>query len=66
MTKLKNLKKKFFASVKNQRGQGATEYILLLVVVVAIAIMFKDQITSSVRAKLDNVSGEISNFTGGQ
>ncbi len=64
MTKLKNLKKKFFGVAKNQRGQGATEYILLLLVVVAIAFMFKDKISTAVSGKLDQLSSDIGGFTG--
>jgi Flp pilus assembly pilin Flp len=41
--------------LKNQSGQGATEYILLLVVVVAVVMMFKGKI----KAKLDSTIGEL-------
>ena len=64
MKRLKQIKKKFFGITKNQRGQGATEYILLLMVVVAIAFMFKGQIQSAVNSKLGELSGEIGRFTG--
>jgi hypothetical protein len=65
MKRLKQIKKKFFGVAKNQRGQGATEYILLLMVVVAIAFMFKGQIQTAVEAKLGELSGSIGSFTGG-
>lgn len=62
MKRLKKLMPKF---TKNEEGQGATEYILLLVVVVAIAMIFKDKIQSTVKDKVTEVSGQIQGFTGG-
>lgn len=50
--------------LKNQSGQGATEYILLLVVVVALVMMFKTQIKGALDGKLSELSGSISNFKG--
>jgi hypothetical protein len=44
---------------KNQRGQGATEYILLLVVVVALVMMFKNQIKQTMEGKLGDLQGMI-------
>lgn len=41
--------------LKNKSGQGATEYILLLVVVVALVLMFKNNITSALQGKLDDL-----------
>ena len=50
--------------LKNERGQGATEYILLLLVVVAIAFLFKDQIKGAVEGKLGELSGQLQGFSG--
>ena len=50
----------------DESGQGATEYILLLVVVVALATMFRDKITATISTKLEALSGSINGFTGGQ
>lgn len=60
MKKLKNISKKL---LKNERGQGATEYILLLVVVVALVMMFKDRISSTVKDKMSELQGSISGVT---
>jgi Flp pilus assembly pilin Flp len=51
---------------KDESGQGATEYILLLVVVVALAFLFRDKITTALKSKLDELSSSIGGFTGGQ
>lgn len=56
MKKFKNFSKKL---LKNQSGQGATEYILLLVVVVALVIMFKGKIQSTVEEKIGELQGMI-------
>lgn len=47
---------------KDESGQGATEYILLLVVVVALAFMFRDSIKAALSGKLDEVSKSIGIF----
>lgn len=59
MKKIKEISKKL---IQDESAQGATEYILLLIVVVAIAMMFKDQIKSAVGNKLGELEGMISGF----
>jgi Flp pilus assembly pilin Flp len=61
MKSLKSFSKKM---LKSQSGQGATEYILLLVVVVALVLMFKTQIKSALDGKLTELNSSISNFKG--
>lgn len=56
MKKFKNFSKKLF---KNQSGQGATEYILLLVVVVSLVMIFKKDIQSAVQGKIDDLKSGI-------
>ena len=56
MKKFKNFSRKI---LKNQSGQGATEYILLLVVVVALVLMFKNQIKETVSGKISELQGMI-------
>ncbi|HMN68261.1 MAG TPA: Flp1 family type IVb pilin [Bdellovibrionales bacterium] len=48
---------------KDESGQGATEYILLLVVVVALALMFRGRITEALSGKLSELTGAIGEFT---
>jgi len=48
---------------KDESGQGATEYILLLVVVVAVALVFKERIMGIVKEKLGQLAGDIGGFT---
>lgn len=48
---------------KDESGQGATEYILLLVVVVGLAMIFKKQIFQTVSDKLGTLATEISGFS---
>ena len=56
---MKNLLKRF---VKEESAQGATEYILLLVVVVGIAVMFRENISNIVRQKVGDLGNSISGF----
>lgn len=46
----------------DESGQGATEYILLLVVVVALALMFRGKITETLKSKLEELGGAIGGF----
>lgn len=56
MKKLSNLVKQHLQALwKDESGQGAVEYILLLAVVVAIAVMFRTQITKAVSKKLGEI-----------
>ena len=59
MRKLTNTLKKLW---NDESGQGATEYILLLVIVVAIALLFRTQIQTALEAKLTQLGGQIQNF----
>lgn len=63
MKKSLNILKKLW---NDESGQGATEYILLLVIVVAIAMLFKDRISSIVSEKVNEVGGAIGQFSVGQ
>lgn len=47
---------------KDESGQGATEYILLLVVVVGLAFIFKDKIRAIVTEKMGELEGDIGGF----
>ena len=59
MKKFKNFSKSL---LKSKAGQGATEYILLLVVVVSLVIIFKDKIKSAVTDKVSSLSCDITSF----
>lgn len=61
MKKLTTLMKSL---AKDESGQGGTEYVLLLVVVVALVMMFKEQIRGAMSEKLAQLSDSIKGFTG--
>lgn len=61
MKKLTTFAKKLW---NDESGQGATEYILLLVIVVALAFMFRNKISSVMSGKLEELGGSITGFTG--
>ena len=55
-------KKHFKRFLQDESGQGTTEYILILVGVVALAVAFKDQIVSIVKEKTGKVGADIMGF----
>jgi len=52
MKKMKNLLKDIW---NDESGQGATEYILLIVVVVAAVLAFKEPILTALSEQMDKV-----------
>lgn len=61
LNKIKNTVKSLW---KDESAQGMTEYILLVVVVLAIALIFKDKIKEAVTNKLNEVQGNMGGFQG--
>lgn len=59
---MKDIKQIAKRLLKDESGQGATEYILLLVAVVAVAVIFKRQLWDIVNSKLGAISSKISDF----
>ncbi|MBL7669133.1 MAG: hypothetical protein JNM39_01490 [Bdellovibrionaceae bacterium] len=65
MKKLKNFSKKCSkVFLKNNKGQGMVEYILLMVVIIALVTIFKDPIKTAVSDKVNSLKDSISGFTG--
>lgn len=56
MENLRNFGKRL---IKEEDAQGATEYILLLVAVVGVVLLFKDNILTQVRGLLSKLEGNI-------
>jgi Flp pilus assembly pilin Flp len=48
---------------KDESAQGATEYILLLVVVVGLAMIFRNRISGLIQGKIEEVGGLLGSFT---
>ncbi len=59
----KNFKSFSKKLIKNKCGQGATEYILLLVVVVAVVMMFKGKIMEAVNDKMGQLKSGMDTIT---
>lgn len=60
---MKSLKDTLKSLWKDESAQGMTEYILLVVVVLAIAMMFKKEITGFISTKLGTIGSDMQNFT---
>lgn len=55
---------KFFKQLwADESGQGATEYILLLVAIVAVATIFGGRFKEAITTKINSVSEQITSFT---
>ena len=63
MKSFKKLSKRF---LKNERGQGMVEYILLLVIVVAVVTIFKKPLMDMVGGKIEDLKGAVGAITTGQ
>ena len=63
---MKSLKKFSKRLMKNQRGQGIVEYVLLLVVVVAVVLMFKGPLLQMVKGKISELEDGVSGVTTGE
>lgn len=60
---MKKFAQRIVNAFKDESGQGATEYILLLVVVVAVVLMFKDKIKQILTDKLQALEGAVQSVT---
>ncbi len=59
MTKIKSAVSRF---MKDESGQGATEYILLLVVVVGLVVFFGPKVKEMIERKTAEVGGNVEGF----
>lgn len=59
---MKYITRIFKKLMRDETAQGATEYILLLVVVVAIAMLFRTQIQTILTQKINEIGGAIGGF----
>lgn len=50
---------------QDESAQGTSEYILLLVAIIAVAALFRKQIMSVVEQKMGSVSNDITQFGSG-
>lgn len=58
--------KNFIKSLwKDESAQGATEYIMLLVVVVGLALIFKEKIKAQVEGLINDLSAKLDVFKQG-
>ncbi len=61
---LSNLRNRLRKSlIQNNKGQGATEYILLLVVVVGLVLAFKKPIMEKMKGKVDDLGQSMDQVT---
>ncbi len=59
---MKNIKKHVKNFLKDESGQGTTEYILILVAIVGVVTFFGKDITAILRGKVSTLGTAITNF----
>lgn len=64
--KLKSLMQKFknIRFVRNEKGQGIIEYVLLAVVVLALVGIFRNKIRDALTQRTETLGNDIQNFSG--
>lgn len=60
MTKVKTFLKNLW---KDESGQGTAEYVLLLVIVVALVLMFRGKIMELIKGKLEEIGSGMGQIT---
>ena len=60
---MKKLARKTKNLLRNEKGQGMVEYILLLVVVIGLVLVFRRQIADVVKVKTGEVGESINTFS---
>ncbi|MBE8221291.1 MAG: hypothetical protein HAW60_01020 [Bdellovibrionales bacterium] len=61
---LNSIKTKFIEILKDESGQGTTEYILILVAIVGIAALFRKEITLQVDKIIQKLGSNITDAIG--
>jgi len=61
MKRFKDVLQKFW---NDEAGQGTAEYVLLLVLVVAIVMAFGTPLKTAIMAKVGSVTGQIQGYDG--
>ena len=64
LTVSKRLKKGFKKFLSDESGQGMTEYVFVLLILVAVLAIFRTQITEAFTSRIGNLADLITNFTG--
>lgn len=58
------IKNKLAFVLKDESAQGMAEYAMLILIVVAIAVIFKEKIKTAITAQMGEVGGKITGFKG--
>jgi Flp pilus assembly pilin Flp len=61
---MKKVKAFLMNFAKDESGQGTAEYVLILVAVVALAVAVGPRISKMIQAKMGDVEGQVSSFSG--
>ena len=56
------MKQRIRELVKNEDGMGVVEIVLIILVLVGLALIFKNQITAIANGIYDSIKSQVSNF----
>lgn len=54
--------KKLIRKIKEEKGMGVVEIVLIILVLVGLALIFKNQITAIANGIYDSIKAQVSNF----
>ena len=60
---MKKLKSMALQLWKDESGQGTAEYVLILVAIVGLAIVFRNEIKTMLGKKIEDLSGRVMEFS---
>lgn len=60
--KLKKIKRKFVEIWKDESGMGVVEVILIILVLVGLALIFKTQITNIANNIFNSITNQVNSF----
>ena len=61
---LEKLKKGFKKFLSDESGQGMTEYVFILLIIIAVLVVFREQIKTAFTDKIGDLTRQIGRFTG--
>jgi len=61
---LKRIKEGVKKFLSDESGQGMTEYVFILLIIIAVLVTFRTQIQEAFQGKIGDLTSQIGNFSG--
>lgn len=59
---LNRIKRNFMKSLKDENGMGVVEIVLIILVLVGLAFLFRNEITTITKGIFDSIKGQVRKF----